>query len=130
MTILILKKLVKTMYKISNRKNLNFIQQYVDQDVKSNAKEQCSAALLDAFISAVNEANLASADVLNVLNEWYLTPVCITSLLEAKVVTFRTGGNETIPESVENAFDELLLDVGQTEVEYNMSDSGRITFNK
>lgn len=121
---------MERLFKIVNRKNLYFVRQYVRQDVKVDTEKYRSSALLDAFISAVNEANLASADVLNELNEQYLVSTCITSLLDGKEVGFRTGGNETIPESVENAFDELLLDVGQANLEYNVGESGKITFNK
>lgn len=118
------------MYKISNKKNLDFIRQYVDQDVKIDVKRKSDPEKLADFISAVNEANLASVDVLEALNEQYLAPICISTLLEGNDIGFSTDGNRVVLESIENAFDELLLDVGQTEVEYYVSDSGRITFNK
>lgn len=118
------------MYKISNKKNLDFIRQYVDQDVKIDVKKQSDPKKLEAFISAVTEAELASVDVLEALNKQYLAPICISTLLEGNNINFSTDGNRVVPESIEIAFDELLLDVGQTEVEYFVSDSGRISFNK
>src|SRR5699024_8504178 len=127
MTTLMLKKLVKIMYKISNKKNLDFIRQYVDQDVKIDVKKQSDPKKLEAFISAVTEAELASVDVLEALNKQYLAPICISTLLEGNNINFSTDGNKVVPESIEIAFDELLLDVGQAEVEYFVSDSGRIS---
>src|SRR5699024_9482925 len=56
--------------------------------------------------------------------------ICFSTLLEGEEVSFNTDGNRTVSENVKSTFKELLLDIGRTEVEYNMSESGRITFNK
>src|SRR5699024_10482505 len=72
----------------------------------------------------------ASVDVLNELNEQLLVPICISTLLEGEEVNFNTDGNRTVSENVKDTFKELLLDAGRTAVDYNMSESGRITFNK
>lgn len=118
------------LYKIQNKKNLLFIQQFIKEDLEMDLNKHGRPELLDTFVSSVNEANLASMDVLEELNEQYLAPICIYTLLEREEVNFSSDGNWTVPENVKSTFKELLLDVGRTEVEYNMSESGRITFNK
>lgn len=118
------------LYKIQNKKNLHFIQQFIREDLEIDLKKNGRPELLDTFVSSVNEANLASAGVLNKLNEQLLVPICISTLLEGEEVNFNTDENRTVSENVKSTFKELLLDVGRTEVEYNMSESGRITFNK
>ena len=118
------------MFRIENKKNLHFVRQYIRQDMKIDTVKYRSSALLDEFISAVNEANLASADVLNELNEQYLVSICIASLLDGKAVSFSPDGNRTIKESVKNLFAELILEEGRRKVGYHLSNSGKITFNK
>src|SRR5690625_5051134 len=122
--------MVRKMFRIENKKNLHFVRQYIRQDMKINTVKYRSSALLDEFISAVNEANLASADVLNELNEQYLVSICIASLLDGKAVSFSPDGNRTIKESVKNLFAELILEEGRRKVGYHLSNSGKITFNK
>ena len=118
------------LYKVQNKKNLHFIQQFIREDLEIDLKKNGRPELLDTFVSSVNEANLASVGVLNELNEQLLVPICISTLLEGEEVSFNTDGNRTVSENVKSTFKELLLDIGRTEVEYNMSESGRITFNK
>src|SRR5690625_3109341 len=116
-TILILSqiKMVRKMFRIENKKNLHFVRQYIRQDMKIDTVKYRSSALLDEFISAVNEANLASADVLNELNEQYLVSICIASLLDGKAVSFSPDGNRTIKESVKNLFRSEERRVGREE---------------
>lgn len=118
------------LYKIQNKKNLHFIQQFIKDDLEMDLKKNGRPELLDTFVSSVNEANLVSVGVLNELNEQLLVPICISTLLEGEEVSFNSDGNRTVPKNVKSTFKELILDVGRTEVEYNMSESGRITFNK
>ncbi len=118
------------LYKVQNKKNLHFIQQFIREDLEIDLKKNGRPELLDTFVSSVNEANLASVGVLNKLNEQLLVSICFSTLLEGEEVSFNTDGNRTVSENVKSTFKELLLDIGRTEVEYNMSESGRITFNK
>src|SRR5690625_6243908 len=122
--------MVRKMFRIENKKNLHFVRQYIRQDMKIDTVKYRSSALLDEFISAVNDANLTPAYVLHELNEQYLIPICIASLIDDKAVSFSPDGNRTIKESVKNLFAELILEEGRRKVGYHLSNSGKITFNK
>src|SRR5699024_6465708 len=113
MTILISKRLVKKLFKIKNKKNLHFIQQFIKEDLEMDLKKNGRPELLDTFVSSVNEANLASVGVLNKLNEQLLVSICFSTLLEGKEVSSNTDGNRTVSENVKSTFKELLLDVGR-----------------
>lgn len=121
---------MKKLFNIENKKNLHFIRQFIKEGIEVNLEKHKKAELFDEFILSVNEANLTSIDVLNQLNEKCLVPICMSSLLEGKEVHFNSNGNTVIPEVVGDAFQELILENGRLEVEYNLSESGRITFNK
>src|SRR5699024_434347 len=99
-------------------------------DIKVDLDKHKRVDLFDEFIASVNEANLTSIDVLNQLNETCLVPICMVSLLEGEEVQFTENGNKVVSEVIEETFQALILEVGRIEIEYNLSESGRITFNK
>ncbi|MEI3610449.1 DNA primase family protein [Pseudogracilibacillus sp. SO10305] len=118
------------MYKIQNKKNLHFIRQFIKVENKLVIEKQTRSDLFESFISSVKEGNLTSIQVLNDLNEHLLAPICMESLLEGTDVNFNPGGSSILSEEVKESFHEFILDVGRIELEYNMSESGRISFNK
>jgi len=122
--------MVEKLFKIQNKKNLHFVRQFIKEGIEIKLEKHKRAELLDEFVSSVNKANLTSIDVLNQLNETCLVPICMSSLLEGEEVHFNSNGNRAVPEMVEDIFHELILEVSRIEIEYNLSDSGRITFNK
>src|SRR5699024_2658094 len=122
--------MVRKMFRIENKKNLHFVRQYIRQDMKIDTVKYRSTALIDEFISAVNEANLASADVLNELNEQYLVSSCFAGLLVGIAVSFSPEGNRTIRESVKNLFAELRLEDEGRKVGYHLRNCGKSTCNK
>lgn len=122
--------MVEKLFKIVTQKNLHFVRQFIKEDIEINLDEHKRTEQFDEFISLLNEAALTSIDVLNELNETCLIPICMSSLLAGEIVHFNSNGNTVIPEELQGAFEKFILEAGRLEVEYNLSESGRITFNK
>lgn len=118
------------MFIIENKKNLHFIRQFIKTDIKLELEKHKRVGQFEEFISSVNEADLSSIDVLDELNESLIVPICMTSLLEGETVQFNPKGNSVVSEVVEATFQEMILEVGRLETEYNVSKLGKITFNK
>lgn len=118
------------MFRIKNTKNLYFVRQYIKKDMEINLDKHQRAELFNEIVSLVNEANVASIDVLNKLNETYLVPISMSDLLKGEEVQFNPDGNQVISEVVEETFHTLILEVGRIEIGYSMSESGRVTFNE
>src|SRR5699024_5586209 len=123
---------VEKLFKVENKKNLNFIRQFIKVENKLVIEKHTRSDLFESFISSVKEANLTSVKVLNELNEHLLAPICMESLLEGTDtdVSFNPDGSSILSEEVKESFHELVLEVGRIELEYNMSESGKISFNK
>src|SRR5690625_4555631 len=118
------------MFKIENKKNLYFIRQFIKAENKLAIEKYTRLDLFESFISSVKEANLTSVKVLNELNEHLLAPICMESLLEGTDVSFSSDGSNVLSEEVEVSFNELILEVGRNELDYHMSESGKISFNR
>lgn len=116
------------MFKVTNRKNLKFIRQYV-QDAEIKPKEVEELDSHSNFVREVKNANLKSIDVLEELNADYISQVPIHRLIEKHELDWNPNGNSELPLSVKFAFDQMMLEVGKEIVGYSMSDSGRISFN-
>lgn len=119
-----------TLFRIENQKNLHFIRQFIKEDIEINIEKYKGLKLFHEFVSTVNDANLASIESLDSLNDSYLVPISIQKLLEGQDVQLISKGNDTIPLSVDDSFKALMLEVGRTEIEYEISETGRISFNK
>jgi len=118
------------MFKIENKKNLDFIRQFIKTDIQLELEKHKQVGRFEGFISSVNEANLLSIDVLDELNESLIVPISMSSLLEGTDVKFNPNGNSILSEGIKESFQELILEVGRDDLEHSMSESGKITFNK
>lgn len=121
---------MKKLFEVENKKNLHFIRQFIKADNALELEKHKRAELFEEFILTVSEANLISMDVLDELNKNVLVPICMTSLLEDTDVSFNSDGSNILSGEVKESFHELILEVGRIELEYNMSESGKISFNK
>src|SRR5690625_2807985 len=110
------------MFKVTNMKNLKFIQQYV-RDAEIEIKEVEELNSYSNFIREVKNANIKSIDVLEELNADYISHVPIHRLIEKHELEWNPNGNSELPLSVKFAYDQMMLDVGKEIVGYSMSDS-------
>lgn len=121
---------MRKLFNIENKENLYFIRQFIKTDIEQELEKHKRVGLSGGFISSVNQANLTSISVLDELNESLIMPVCMSSLLEGAGVKFNPNGNSAYSEEIKELFQELILEVGRSDLEYNISESGRVTFNK
>src|SRR5690625_438513 len=100
------------MFKITNKKNLKFIRQYV-RDAEIEIKEVEELNSYSNFIREVKNANIKSIDVLEELNADYISHVPIHWLIGKHKLELNPNGNSEFTVSVQSAFDQMMLEVGK-----------------
>lgn len=117
------------MYKLKNSKNLKFIRQFIQPELKIDLAGLETLENYKNFIDEIRKVDFKSKEVLEQLSSAYITPLSIGELLPEEVMAFDPGGLSDVPTEIVETFDALMLDVGREFIGHEMSQSGRIHFN-
>lgn len=123
------RELNECMYKITSKKNLKFIQQFIQPELKIDLEELEGLEISQSFINQIKKVDFKSKEVLDQLNSSYIFPLSIDELLPEEVVASHPGGLSELPIDIIEAFDALMLDIGRQAIGYGFSESGRVHFN-
>lgn len=123
------RELNECMYKITSKKNLKFIQQFIQPELKVDLEELEGLEISQSFINQIKKVDFKSKEVLDQLNSSYIFPLSIDELLPEEVVASHPEGLSELPIDIIEAFDALMLDIGRQAIGYGFSESGRVHFN-